>query len=66
MQRNEMKTMQRISNVVAFPAFFLGSVSVSIYLTINLFLKFGWLLCFSFIAFLSITTLLYCGKRTDT
>ncbi len=66
MQRNEMKTLQRISNVVSFAAFFLGSVSVSIYLTINLFLKFGWLLCFSFIAFLSITTLLYCGKRADT
>ena len=61
-----MKILQRISNVVTFTVFFLGSVSVSIYLTVNLFLKFGWLLCFSFIAFLSITTLLYCGKRADT
>jgi hypothetical protein len=66
MQGDEMKTLQKIFNLVAFSAFFLGSVSASIYLTINLFLKFGWLLCVSFIAFLSIITLIYCGKSADT
>ena len=66
MQGDEMKTLQKIFNLVAFSAFFLGSVSASIYLTINLFLKFGWLLCVSVIAFLSIITLIYCGKSADT
>ena len=60
-----MKPSQRISNFVVFPAFFLGAVSLSIYLTINLFLKFGGVLCFSFIAFLSMTTLYYCSKSAD-
>ena len=61
-----MKPSKAIYNFVALPIFFVGSVSVSIYLVINLFLKFGWIFCVSFIAFLTLTTLIYCGKSADT
>lgn len=61
-----MKLSQAIYNFVALPAFFVGSISVSIYLVINLFVKFGWVLCLTFIVILSTTTLIYCGKTTDT
>ncbi len=61
-----MKFSQAIYNFVGLPAFFVGSISVSIYLVINLFTKFGWILCLTFIVLLSTTTLIYCGKSTDT
>ena len=61
-----MKPSQAIYNFIALPAFVLGSISVSIYLVINLFTKFGWLLCLTFIVLLSATTLIYCGKQADS
>ena len=62
---DEMKPSQAIYNFIALPAFFVGSISVSIYLVINLFIKFGWILCLTFIILLSATTLIYCGKSAD-
>ena len=45
-----MKFSQAIYNFIGLPAFFAGSIAVSIYLVINLFTKFGWILCLTFIA----------------
>ena len=53
-----VKPKKVFSNLVLFPAFFAGCVALSIYLTYNLFLKFGYELAFAFIFFLCVITLI--------
>ena len=60
-----MKPKKVFFDFVIFPIFFAGCVALSIYLTINLFLKFGWELCFAFIALLCIVTLVDMARGGD-
>ena len=61
-----VKPKKVFSNFVLFPIFFAGSVALSIYLTINLYLKFGWVLAFAFIFFLCVITLIERIYNADT